>query len=76
MQTRVEFYAQHCHYSIDVEGIVLAAVSNIEPRKSHTFRKGEAGAWRQVFTARLKDEMKEAAGQVLINLGYEGNLNW
>lgn len=76
VQTLVEFYAQHCHYSIDVEGTVRAALSNIEPRKSHTFRKGEAGAWRQVFTPRLKDEMKEAAGQVLIDLGYERNLNW
>ena len=41
-----------------------------------TFRKGEIGDWRNHFTAEHKAAFKRVAGQMLIDLGYEQDLNW
>jgi hypothetical protein len=40
------------------------------------FRKGVAGDWKNYFTERDKEIYKEAAGDLLIKLGYEGDNNW
>ena len=40
------------------------------------FRKGMAGDWRNIFTERDKEIYKEAAGDLLIRLGYEKDLDW
>ena len=40
------------------------------------YRKGIAGDWKNHFTDRVKDEFKEMYGQVLIDTGYENDLNW
>jgi hypothetical protein len=39
-------------------------------------RKGIAGDWKNVFTERDKAVFKEAAGNLLIELGYEKDDNW
>jgi hypothetical protein len=39
-------------------------------------RKGVAGDWRGVFIERDKEVFKEAAGELLIELGYEKDDNW
>lgn len=39
-------------------------------------RKGVAGDWQNHFTDRVKDAFKEKFGQVLIETGYEADLNW
>lgn len=39
-------------------------------------RKGVAGDWRGTFTERDKDIFKEEAGDLLVELGYEKDLNW
>jgi sulfotransferase 6B1 len=43
---------------------------------SPTFRKGEVGSWRKYFTQEHIQAFKETAGQLLIDLGYEKDLNW
>jgi hypothetical protein len=43
---------------------------------SSFYRKGVAGDWRNYFTARDKEIYKEEAGELLIRLGYERDLNW
>ena len=43
---------------------------------SHHERKGVAGDWQNHFTPRLKDRFKENFGQLLIDTGYETDLNW
>jgi hypothetical protein len=43
---------------------------------SSFFRKGVAGEWRSVFTERDKEIFKEAAGDLLIELGYEKDIDW
>jgi hypothetical protein len=43
---------------------------------SSFYRKGVAGDWRNYFTERDKEIYKEEAGELLIRLGYERDLNW
>lgn len=40
------------------------------------FRKGVSGDWKNHFTPELKTLFKEEAGQVLIEFGYENDLDW
>lgn len=51
-------------------------VEAIRPRKSHTFRSGKTGGWREHFTENHKTLFKDVAGDLLIRLGYEKNNNW
>jgi adenylylsulfate kinase len=44
--------------------------------RGDTRRKGIVGDWRNLFTQNHKDYFKEMAGQLLIDLGYEKDLNW
>src|ERR1700752_104725 len=39
-------------------------------------RKGIAGDWRNYFTDRVKTEFKKQYGKLLIDAGYEKNLDW
>jgi hypothetical protein len=40
------------------------------------FRKGVAGDWKNVFTQQDKQDFKAAAGDLLIELGYEEDYDW
>ena len=51
-------------------------VEAIQPRKSHTFRSGKTGGWREHFTESHKTLFKDIAGDLLIRLGYEKNNDW
>jgi hypothetical protein len=51
-------------------------VEAIQPRKSHTFRSGKTGGWREHFTEKHKALFKDVAGDLLIRLGYEKNNDW
>jgi hypothetical protein len=48
----------------------------IQPRKSHTFRSGKTGGWRDHFTEEHKHLFKDVAGDLLVRLGYEKNNDW
>jgi len=52
----------------------LSAV--MDPKRSPTFRSGKAGGWREKFTPVHKDLFKQIAGDLLIRLGYEKDLDW
>jgi hypothetical protein len=43
---------------------------------SPTFRKGVIGAWREQFSAEHKRKCKELIGPLLVELGYEKDLDW
>ncbi|NBD36484.1 MAG: hypothetical protein GVY30_10880 [Chloroflexi bacterium] len=49
---------------------------NLFSRSSRTFRKGQIGDWRNHFTSEHKKTFKKVAGQLLIDLGYERDLDW
>lgn len=57
--------------------LILASLeSAVNPSKSPTFRSGKTGEWRKHFTSEHKRVFKDVAGNLLIRLGYESDLNW
>ena len=58
------------------EKAIDVLVDAIQPSKSHTFRSGKTGGWRQYFTDEHKKVFKDVAGDLLITLGYEDNNDW
>lgn len=48
----------------------------IQPRKSHTFRSGKTGGWREYFTPEHKKLFNDVAGDLLVRLGYEESNDW
>jgi hypothetical protein len=51
-------------------------VDAIQPNKSHTFRSGKTGGWKEHFTPQHKALFKDVAGDLLVRLGYEKDNNW
>ncbi|MEO8355852.1 MAG: hypothetical protein ABI621_08055 [Chloroflexota bacterium] len=51
-------------------------VDAIQPGKSHTFRSGKTGGWREHFTDEHKMLFKDIAGDLLLKLGYEQTHDW
>jgi sulfotransferase 6B1 len=51
-------------------------VESIQPKKSHTFRSGKTGGWREHFTDEHKNLFKDVAGDLLVKLGYEKDNGW
>ena len=51
-------------------------VEAIQPRRSHTFRSGKTGGWREHFTEAHKNLFKDVTGDLLIRLGYEKDNDW
>ena len=58
------------------EKALFILVQAIQPRKSHTFRSGKTGGWREHFTEEHKKLFKDLTGDLLVRLGYEKNNNW
>jgi len=48
----------------------------IQPKKSHTFRSGKTGGWREHFTEEHKELFRDVAGDLLVRLGYEKSNDW
>ena len=65
-------------YSIPTprEGALEILVEAIQPKKSHTFRSGTTGGWRDYFTDEHKKLFKDVAGDLLVRLGYEKDNDW
>jgi len=51
-------------------------VDAIQPKKSHTFRSGKTGGWRDHFTEEHKRLFRDVAGDLLVRLGYEKGNDW
>jgi sulfotransferase 6B1 len=51
-------------------------VKAIQPRKSHTFRSGKTGGWKEHFTDEHKKLFKDVAGDLVVRLGYENGNDW
>ena len=62
------------------DGEIRAVLSKMgdghNAEKSHTFRKGIPGDWRNNFSQKHISLFKELAGQMLIDLGYERDFDW
>ena len=81
-ETRGETHAEIARYLLPDadQREIRAAVSKMDrghnPKDSHTFRRGIPGDWRTHFSKKHVMLFKELAGQMLIDLGYEKNLDW
>jgi sulfotransferase 6B1 len=58
------------------EKALSVLVNAIQPGKSHTFRSGKTGGWKNHFSDEHKTLFKEVAGNLLVQLGYEQDNNW
>jgi hypothetical protein len=58
------------------EKALSVLVESIQPRKSHTFRSGKTGGWREHFSDEHKKLFKDVAGDLLVRLGYEKDNDW
>ena len=58
------------------EQALSVLVESIQPKKSHTFRAGKTGSWREFFTEEHKKLFKDVAGDLVVKLGYETNNDW
>lgn len=58
------------------EKALSTLIEAIQPRKSHTFRSGKTGSWRELFTEEHKKLFKDVAGDLVVRLGYEKNNDW
>jgi sulfotransferase 6B1 len=58
------------------EQVTRALESNIDPKKSPTFRRGTTGDWKSHFTVEHKNLFKEHTSDLLTQLGYEQNNDW
>lgn len=54
----------------------LQAVYKKSFGRGWSFFKGKVAAWKDTFTERHKDAVKEEIGDLLIELGYEKDLSW
>lgn len=64
-------YAERAGTPVDVEQLVTAMLANIDPQRSHTYRKGSSGGWRSKFTAEHCRLFDEVAGDLTRRYGYE-----
>lgn len=58
------------------EDALSILVEAIQPRKSHTFRSGKTGSWKEFFTDEHKRLFKDVAGDLLARLEYEKSNDW
>jgi hypothetical protein len=56
----------------DLQRIITEAFSS----RSHTFRKGQIGDWKNHYTEEHKQAFKRIAGDLLIEMGYEQDEAW
>jgi hypothetical protein len=58
------------------EKALTVLMDSIQPSRSHTFRSGQAGGWREHFTEEHKKLFKDVTGDLLVRLGYEKSNDW
>lgn len=66
--------SEHLHY--DLSSVQIAEIADSLFGDTITFRKGQIGSWREVFTPFHKELFKAKMGQELIDLGYEQDYAW
>jgi len=66
-----------CEYlELEVDEEKINSIANTLFGNTNTFLKGQIGSWKEYFTEEHKKLFKEVAGDLLIELGYEKDLNW
>lgn len=63
-------------FEIECAGTVIDVICDTLFGGTYTFHSGMIGRWRDRFTDEHKALFKETVGRLLINLGYETDMNW
>lgn len=65
------------HLGIPIKDEMLSFIaSNCRSSKSQTFRKGTINNWKHQFDDDLKSQFKSVAGDLLIQMGYQKDMDW
>ena len=72
----VAYYLKCSKVTDNIDAVVAGAIRRINPSRSRTFREGKQGGWQQVFGEKHRSLMKQTAGSVLVDLGYEQDEHW
>lgn len=76
----VEKILDHLEVNLPISEIKTKFTSYaMNPEESHTFKKGgkgSIGGWHSTFKPKHKVAFKAVAGELLVELGYETNLDW
>lgn len=72
----IDFFTAGTGVQVNREEMLGRIKNNINPARSKTFRKGKALTWREEMSLENQAVMKSIAGDLLIELGYEKDLNW
>lgn len=75
IEEMVSFYQQRTGRKIDPALTVKMALASINPKHSHTFRKGKVAGWRKL-PLKQREELMEITAELLIELGYESGTDW
>lgn len=67
----IRSYAKVSSGDVDVPATASGAIRAIAPERSHTFRKGQAGGWREVFTEDQLNQFNRIASATLERYGYQ-----
>jgi len=60
-----------------IQGIIKKnSFAILKKKDANFFRKGVSGDWKNHFDYEIKEVFKEKAGDLLIELGYEKDLDW
>ena len=76
LRRMLDFYRERTETHFDNEAVLAEMIESMRPEKSHTYRKGKSGGWREKFSEHNRELFKEIAGEKLIELGYEQDLDW
>jgi sulfotransferase 6B1 len=76
IKAMMKHYLAFADQSADAEELTRKALCHVAPEKSHTFRQGRKGGWRESFNEAHRDAFKRLAGSILIERGYESNNEW
>ncbi len=71
-----EFYSRYTDTPFNLAEAVNRMTLLVAPQKSHTFRSGKKAGWQKEFTPAHCQQFTELAGDLLVRLGYEQNLDW
>jgi hypothetical protein len=76
LRRMIQFYDRQAASTDDPDELLARMTDKMAPSKSHTFRSGKAGGWKESFTAEHKMRFKHVAQTALVRLGYEADDNW
>ena len=64
------------HLDLDLDEQKMISIQENLFGSGRTFRKGRAGGWREEFFEEHKKAIKDEAGDLLVELGYEDGPDW